>query len=193
MFKRLSILCLWITGWNTDVHFPPRAKKCIIIVGPHTSAWDIVIGVLYRSAAGMAGTRFLGKQELFDSPVGFLFRWMGGTPVNRCSKHKMVEQVVELFNSQEELRLALSPEGTRQKVSRLRTGFYHIARGAKVPIIMAGMDYKNKNLVFSKPFYPGCNEVVEQQKVILFFSSIQGKNPELGMVHLINRELSNSL
>lgn len=189
----MSIFCLWITGWKTDVHFPQRVKKCIIIVGPHTSAWDIVMGVLYRSAAGMSGTRFLGKQELFDSPVGFLFKSMGGIPVDRFSKQKLVDQVVTLFNSKDELRLALSPEGTRQKVSRLRTGFYHIARGAKVPIIMAGMDYKNKNLIFSNPFYPGCNEAVEQQKVILFFASIQGKNPELGMVHLLKRGLSNSL
>jgi len=193
LFKRLSILCLWITGWETDVHFPPRLKKCIIIVGPHTSAWDIVMGVLYRSAAGMSGTRFLGKQELFDSPVGFLFKWMGGTPVDRFSKQNMVDQVIEIFNCQEELRLALSPEGTRQKVSRLRTGFYHIARGAKVPIIMAGMDFKNKTLVFSKSFYPGSNEALEQQKVIHFFASIQGKNPQLGMVHLLKREFENSI
>ena len=193
MFKRFSIFCLWITGWKTDVHFPQRVKKCIIIVGPHTSAWDIVIGVLYRSAAGMSGTRFLGKQELFDGPFGFLFKWMGGTPVDRSSKQKLVDQVVEIFNSKQELRLALSPEGTRQKVSRLRTGFYHIARGAKVPIIMAGMDYKNKNLILSTPFYPGCNEAIEQQKVILFFAAIKGKNAELGMKHLLIRDLSNSL
>jgi 1-acyl-sn-glycerol-3-phosphate acyltransferase len=193
LFKHLSIFCLWITGWNTNVLFPQRVKKCIIIVGPHTSAWDIVMGLLYRSAAGLSGTRFLGKQELFDSPLGFLFKWLGGTPVDRCGKQNMVEQVVELFNSQEAFRLALSPEGTRQKVSRLRTGFYHIARGAKVPIIMAGMDYKNKNLIFSKPFYPGSNEAVEWQKVILFFASIQGCNPELGTVHLLKRDLSNSL
>lgn len=184
MFRLFCKFCLRIAGWNTAVYFPRQIKKCVIVVGPHTSAWDIVIGVCYRSVAGLSGARFLGKQELFEGPFGFLFKWMGGTPVNRAGNQNLVEQVIDLFNNNKECRLALSPEGTRQKVQRLRTGFYHIALGAKVPVVMAGMDYKSKNLLFSDPYYPGNDEAEELQKVIHFFASVVGKNPELGMDHL---------
>jgi len=179
---------LWLFGWETRVCFPSNVKKCIILVGPHTSAWDVVIGALYRSVSEIGGTKFLGKKELFKPPLGFFFRWLEGVPVDRISKNNLVSQVVDLFNSHNEFRLAMSPEGTRQKVDRLRTGFYYMAKGAGVPIIMCALDFKNKTAIFSEPFYPSENERVDLLKIIEFFSSIQGKNPELGMGHLIQRE-----
>ena len=157
----------------------------MIIVGPHTSGWDIVVGVLYRSAAKINGAHFLGKKELFDGPFGFLFKWLGGTPVDRFSKHNLVEQVVELFDQHDKYILALSPEGTRQKVEKLRTGFYHIAKGAKVPIVMAGIDFGNKRLILSEPFFPTDNEREDFQKIVSFFAPIKGKVPENGMSHLL--------
>ena len=160
----------------------------MIIVAPHTSGWDVVIGVLYRAVIGIREARFFGKKELFDSPFGFIFKWLGGTPVDRFSKQNLVEQAVDLFNKNESFILALSPEGTRQRVDKLRTGFYYIAEGAKVPIVMAGFDFKNRKLLLSEPFYTSDNEEEDFRKIIGFFASIQGKNPELGMAHLMNSE-----
>jgi hypothetical protein len=82
--------------------------------------------------------------------------------------------------------LVLSPEGTRKKVDRLRTGFYHIARKASVPIVMAGMDYEKKEVSISEPFFPTDNEAADFEHIFRFYSSIQGKIPEQGMSHLLN-------
>lgn len=154
-------------------------------MAPHTSSWDVVIGLLYRNIIGISGTKFLGKKELFTGLTGIIFKLLGGTPVDRFAKHNVVEQVIDLFNKNTEFKLALSPEGTRHKVDKLRTGFYHIAKGAKVPIVMAGLDFKNKKLILSTPFYASNDEAEDIQKVIKFFAPIEGKVPELGIRHLL--------
>ena len=131
-------------GWKTDVDFPyHQLKKFVIIVGPHTSNWDFIVLLTYRSIARIEGTHFLAKKELFDSPFGFVFRWLGGTPVDRKSSNNVVDQVAEIFKAHEEFAIALSPEGTRKKVDKLKTGFYFIAKAAQVPIIMVGIDAIN--------------------------------------------------
>lgn len=188
MFKLFSIFCLRLFGWDTKPRFNQEIKKCIIVVAPHTSGWDIVIGVLYRSVIGISGARFFGKKELFDGPFGFIFKSLGGIPVDRFSKQNLVEQAIELFKENEKFILALSPEGTRQRVDKLRTGFYYIAKGAKVPIVMAGFDFKNRKLLLSAPFYTSDNEEEDFRRIIEFFAPIQGKIPDLGMGHLLPKE-----
>lgn len=174
-------------GWKVEPvgPFPIREKKYLLIVAPHTSGWDFVIGVLYRSALRLEKARYLGKQELFRPPFGFLFRWLGGTPVDRSSSQNMVDSVVKLFNERDDFGLALSPEGTRQRVDRLRTGFYHISRQAHVPIVMVGLDFGNKQVVFSEPFLPGADQGKDFEHILRFFGPIQGKRPELGLRHLL--------
>ena len=184
MFKRFSILSLKLFGWDTKILFNPHIKKCVIAVGPHTSGWDIVIGVLYRSVIEIPNARFLGKKELFAGPFGFIFKWLGGTPVDRNSNQNLVDQVISKFQSNENFILALSPEGTRKKVDKIRTGFYYIAKGSGVPIILAGFDFKNKTLILSEPFFPSENEKEDLQKILSFFAPITGKHPQNGMSHL---------
>lgn len=186
--KFICSFFLRLFGWDTSATFPSGIKKCVIAVGPHTSGWDVVVGVLYRSAVGISNAKFLGKKELFDGPFGFIFKSLGGTAVDRFNKHNVVEQVIDLFNQNETFMLALSPEGTRKKVDRLRTGFYHIAKGANVPIIMAGLDFGNKRLVLSEPFYATDNEEKDLQKIIEFFAPVQGMIPEFGMQHLLQQQ-----
>ena len=99
----------------------------------------------------------------------------------------MVEQVVEKFNKADNLFIALSPEGTRKKVERLRTGFYYIAKKAKVPIIMVGLDYSKKELSVSDPFYTTDNEAADFRKIIEFFAPLKGYRPEQGMAHLLDQ------
>jgi 1-acyl-sn-glycerol-3-phosphate acyltransferase len=173
---------LKLMGWDTTMVFPyHHLKKFVMIVGPHTSSWDFIIGIAYRSLLGLQRTKFLGKKELFNPPFGGLLRAMGGIPVDRSERHSLVEQVVALFNVQHEFTLALSPEGTRKKVQKLKTGFYFIALKAMVPIIMVGFDYKNKTVVFSEPLMPHYQE--EDFKIIEgFYGAIYGKIPENGML-----------
>lgn len=172
----------WKTsGWKTVGEWPAGLTKAVIIVGPHTSGWDVVTGMAARSVIPIPHAHYLGKKELFDGPFGWFFRLTGGTPVDRFSKNGMVEQVVEIFRQQENFVLALSPEGTRKKVDRLRTGFWHIAKKANVPIVMAGMDFSKKELILSKPFLPGNSPEDDLPAIIRFFAPLRGKNPEKGM------------
>ncbi len=124
--------------------------------------------------------------ELFKPPFGFFFKWLGGFPIDRFNKHQSVLQIVEVFKKQKEFMLALSPEGTRKKVDKLRTGFYYIAKGANVPIIMVGLDFKNKTIQISEPFFLSDEEQEDMRIIIDFFAPIQGKISEYGMSHLKN-------
>lgn len=192
MFRLLAITLLKLSGWKIRPAgtFPIREKKYVMIVAPHTSGWDFIIGVCYRSALRLNKAYYLGKKELFDPPFGFVFRWLGGKPVDRSSKRNMVDQVVKLFSQHDEFALALSPEGTRKKVDRLRTGFYNIARLAGVPIVMVGFDYKNKQTIFSEPFFTTGDEQKDFDRIIRFFGPIEGKHVELGLGHLLKENPS---
>jgi 1-acyl-sn-glycerol-3-phosphate acyltransferase len=148
---------------------------------------DFPVGLAYRSLLRLKNARFLGKKELFDGPFGFFFRWVGGIPVDRFSTHNVVDQVVDIFNKEEEIMIALSPEGTRQKVDRLRTGFYHIAKNAGIPIVMIGLDFGKRRVVLSEPFFTGTNEVADFDRILHFFAPIQGKIPSRGMADLKNQ------
>ncbi len=182
MFRAIAKLILSLTGWRVANPFPSDVKKHVTIVGPHTSAWDFIIGVLFRSAEQI-NVKFLGKEELFKGPFGFLFRWLGGYPVDRFNKSNLVDSVVSVFNAKEEFGIALSPEGTRKRVDKLRTGFYYIALKADVPVIMAGIDYERKVAVFSEPLVLTGDIEVDFEKIHAFYRPIVGKNPENDMRH----------
>ncbi len=182
MFQLLSKFILRIIGWKAANSFPTDVKKYILIVGPHTSAWDFIIGLLFRYSLKLEA-KFLGKEELFKGPFGFLFRWLGGYPVDRMNKSNLVDSVVAILNAHEELGIALSPEGTRKRVDRLRTGFYYIALGANVPLIMAGLDYQKKEASFSEPIRLSGNQEEDFKIIYAFYRPIIGKIPAYGMQH----------
>ena len=182
---RLLLKSYWkLSGWKVVGEFPYQYKKLVIIVAPHTSWKDVLVGFAGRSALKIDHAKFLGKKELFDGPFGWLFRWLGGTPVDRFSKQGMVEQVVSLFASRDSFLLAMAPEGTRKRVDKLRSGFYHIAKAAQVPIVMVGLDFENKRLVISDPFFTTHDEDADFRRIIAFFAEIKGKNPQLDLRHL---------
>jgi 1-acyl-sn-glycerol-3-phosphate acyltransferase len=171
-------------GWKSKGVFPYQLKKYVVIVAPHTSAWDFVIGVLFRKALRLEKAKYLGKMELFKPPFGFLFRWLGGYPVDRSHNKNMVDEVVKIFIAHDEFGIALSPEGTRTKVDKLRTGFYNIAKQANVPIVMVGLDFKHKQVVLSEPFNTTENQDADFEHILEFFRPIKGKYPEKGLGHL---------
>lgn len=183
-------LYLKILGWKAANPFPHHIKKAVLIVGPHTSWRDFIIGLAFRSVLKIRNGKFLGKAELFKGPFGFFFRWVGGTPVDRFSQQGVVEQVVDKFMKAERLYIALSPEGTRKKVDKLRTGFYFIAKEARVPVIMVGFDYEKKELSIADPLYVTDNEEEDFRKILDFFGLVRGFHPENGLSHLVSRNIN---
>lgn len=163
----------WRVTGNTNIS-QNTIKKAVIIAVPHTSWHDFYIGVLLRAVLGVK-TKFIGKKELFVFPIGWFFRILGGTPVDRYYKENNVKAIAKLFNEQEEFRLTLAPEGTRKKVEKWRTGFYYIAKEAKVPIIMFTLDFKNKQNNISEPFYPTHDIEADFKYMHQFFKGVIGK------------------
>jgi 1-acyl-sn-glycerol-3-phosphate acyltransferase len=184
MSRTLCKLILTLLGWKTSVAFPHHVKRYVIIVAPHTSGWDFIVGVLFRKMLGLEKAKFLGKMELFKPPFGFVFRWLGGYPVDRSKSKNMVDEVVKIFDAHEEFGLALSPEGTRARVEKLKTGFYNIAKKANVPIVMVGLDFEHKELLIAEPFMPGDNQEADFEHILKFFRPIKGKYPEKSLGHL---------
>ena len=182
--KSLWRAFLQLKGWKTGLTFPfHHLGKYIVIVGPHTSNWDFIIGLAYRNILDMNYVRFLGKSQLFKPPFGWIFRKLGGIPVDRTSSHNLVDGVADLFDKYERFAIAIAPEGTRKKVDKLKTGFYFIAAKAKVPIIMVGLDYKQKTVVFSEPLYP-TDQLKDFEAIYDFYRVVPGKYPELGLMEL---------
>jgi 1-acyl-sn-glycerol-3-phosphate acyltransferase len=160
-------------------------QKAVVIVAPHTSSRDVIVCLAFRKVLKLERIKFLGKQELFKAPFGFIFRRLGGIPVDRFHPNGFVDQVVQLFNNNETFIIGLSPEGTRKKVDRLRSGFYHIAKAAAVPIVMLGLDFANKQLIFAAPFHTSNDEAADFKQIVHFFAPIKGKYPEMGVGHLL--------
>jgi len=169
-----------ILGWKVvgNTNFSKdKIKKAVIIAAPHTSWHDFYMGVLLRSVLNIK-TNFVGKKELFVFPLGWLFRLLGGAPIDRHTKENKVSTIAKLFSQNEEFRMTMSPEGTRKKVDKWRTGFYYIAKEAKVPIIMFTLDFENKQNKISEPFYPTDNVEKDFEFMHAFYKNVKGKIPE---------------
>lgn len=169
-----------VLGWQVkgNTSFSKNTiKKAIIIAAPHTSWHDFYIGVLLRATVGVK-TNFVGKKELFIFPFGYFFKALGGKPIDRGQNENKVAAIAKLFETEDEFRMTLAPEGTRKKVIKWKTGFYHIAKAADVPIIMFTLDFKNKQNQISEPFYPTNNQESDFKHIMSFFKGIEGKVPE---------------
>jgi len=180
MIRAFYKLAFRFAGWKINGDFSNESKKIVIAIAPHTSNWDFVVGLAARSILRLRNVRFLGKSQLFKPPYGWIFRILGGYPIDRQRREDMVNQVAALFNDHDEFRLALAPEGTRKKVERLKTGFYYIAKKAGVPIIPVGFDFARKEVVIGQPLIPSDNVDADFERLHQFYGTITGKNPELG-------------
>lgn len=180
MGKLLSRWILKLLGWKITGYPEHPPKKILIAVGPHTSAWDFPLGLLTRSALGV-DIRFLGKHTLFRPPLGWLFRWLGGYPVDRTRRGNLVDAVVDIFNAKENFIISIAPEGTRQKVDRLKTGFWWMAKKAGVPILVCRFDFGNRTVAFGPLITPGEDLEADVKTITDLFRSVRGKRPELGL------------
>ncbi len=127
-----------------------------------------------------ARINYVGKASLFRPPFGWFFRWLGGYPVDRSRRQGYVDAVVGLFSTQEAFAICIAPEGTRKRVSRLRTGFYYIAKGAGVPILMASFDWAHRQITVSAPFHPGEDAEEDFRQIAEFYAGAAGKYPRQG-------------
>ncbi len=166
-------LILRLGGWRVEGEFPDRAHF-VIIVAPHSSAWDAVWGVAGMLALG-ARITFLAKAEAFRGPLGWLLRRIGGIPVDRSRAHGAVEQAVALLRQPQPLWFLLAPEGTRRRVEHWKSGFWHIARNAGVPILCAHFHYPDRRMGLGPLFTPGKDPAADMAWVREHYRPFIGK------------------
>jgi 1-acyl-sn-glycerol-3-phosphate acyltransferase len=173
-------------GWRVEGSLP-ATRKFVFIAAPHTSNWDLpfMIATAYVLQARIS---WLGKHTLFEGPFGWFMRALGGIPVDRRSRHNVVQQVAEHFHQSEELILGISPEGTRKKVEHWKSGFYHIAHAAQVPVGMGFLDFGRK-VAGLGPLLTLTGDVrADMDKVRAFYRDIRGKRPEFECIPRLREE-----
>ena len=165
-----------LLGWKTKVSVPDY-DKYIICAAPHTTNWDLFIGKLFMGAIGRE-TGFMMKKDWFFWPLGPIFRWMGGIPVDRSRKTSLVDQMIKIAKSSQKFHLAITPEGTRKANPNWKKGFYYIALKAQVPIMLIGIDYPSKTISSTKAVMPTGDIEKDMREIKLYFKNFKGKNPE---------------
>ncbi|MFT7590100.1 MAG: 1-acyl-sn-glycerol-3-phosphate acyltransferase [bacterium] len=178
--RRLYSFLFKLSGWKIKADWPVPYKKYVLIVAPHTSNWDFLIGVGARAVLNF-NPRFAAKKELFVWPIGWLFRKLGGYPVERKANTNFVQNLVDVFNREESFILTITPEGTRSYNDQWKTGFYYLAQDANIPIIPIAFDYRTKTIVMHDPVW--ANEPIEKviENLKRWYSQFEGKNPSLGV------------
>jgi 1-acyl-sn-glycerol-3-phosphate acyltransferase len=164
-------------GWDIHGRIPEDIKKAVLIVAPHTSLWDFVIGRLAFWHLEH-DIKLLIKSEAFFWPFGILLRKLGGMPVNRQKNTRIVESISHMFKDNDEFILVITPEATRTLVEKWKMGFYHIAQHAEVPIALAWIDYSKKTGGVAKMYSPTGDITKDMKEITSFYKDFKGKHPE---------------
>lgn len=170
MLRSLIAFLFRLVGWKVVGAALVEVPKAIWVVIPHTSNWDFLVGLGTRATLKI-WIGYLAKQELFTWYSGWLFRALGGYPVDRSRNKNQVDAVVETFRNNSSLHISLAPEGTRSDVARLKTGFYYMALGANVPLIPVVFDHKRKTVIVREPLYLTGNYQQDMKQLYDFYSS----------------------
>ena len=177
--QSIAAALLRLAGWRVSGRYP-AAAKLVIIVAPHTSGWDFPIAILTAFATGLYQDfphGFLMKASLGRWPTGPLMRRLGGIPVARTHAEQAVARVVERFAAHERYFLALAPEGTRRSTGPWRTGFWHIARQAGVPVLPVAMDYGRREVRFGEPVALSDDLEADTLRLRRYFDGATGRRP----------------
>jgi 1-acyl-sn-glycerol-3-phosphate acyltransferase len=178
LFRVSSIAFLKLTGWKVEGHLPEQAHKSVLIAAPHTSNWDLPYTLMVAFALRL-NVYWMGKHSIFKPPFRGIMTWLGGIPVNRESSNNLVAaSALAIEQAQGAVQLIVPPEGTRSKVRYWKTGFYYIALTAKVPIVMAYMDFSTKRTGLGPLFHPSGD--IEQDMVAIkaFYAPFKGKRED---------------
>jgi len=166
-----------LAGWRVDGELPDLSKF-VLIGAPHTSNWDFVLflGVIFTLRAE---ARYMGKAELFVFPIGWFFRYTGGYPVDRKKPTGLVEQMIHAIEQEDKFILVIAPEGTRHYVKDWKRGFYHIAKGAGIPIVMAQVHGKQKTVrILKDVFHPTDDMEADMKEIKGKFEGVVGIHPK---------------
>jgi len=166
---------LALGGWRLRGDWPDDAK-CVVIAAPHTSNWD-GIWMIVAAAKWRIRLRYMGKKSLTDGPFGGLVRWTGCIPIDRSKSNDVVDAMKTAFAAEQGLILAVPPEGTRDAVDKWKSGFYHIAVGAGVPITFAVMDYATKTVSLPATFWPTGDYAADFAIIRSHYEGAVGKVP----------------
>jgi len=175
--NRSRRFCAWLlrtAGWRL-VGTLPDVPKLVLIAAPHSSWWDGVWGLLFRSALG-ADIAFMAKRELFTGPLGWLLRKAGGIPIERSSSSGVVEQMSQRFAAADKLWLGIAPEGTRKRVEKWKNGFWYIARAARVPILPVYFDYPSRTIGLGPLFETSSDLDSDTADLRAFYAPFRGKH-----------------
>ena len=167
---------LALMGWTFKGTLP-NLPKCVVIAAPHTSNWDFVLGIAVVLALGL-DAHWIGKDTIFRPPLGILMRFLGGMPVDRRTRQGVVTQMIDAFERREQFVLGMAPEGTRKRVDRWRTGFYHMACGARVPIVLGYFDYAHKVVGIGHHMMPTGDLEADMSQIRAFYADIVPKKPD---------------
>ncbi len=176
MLRYLGKLLLGIGGWSA-VGGEIAVPRALVIAAPHTSNWDAVWALAYRSAIGI-DIHFFAKHSLFWFPLGNILRALGGIPLDRGSAGSAVMQAVDAFTSNESFYFGLAPEGTRSRRAHWKTGFYRIAMKARVPVILGFIDYGKKRLGLGPTIELTGDMAADLERIAAFYAGIEGRRPD---------------
>lgn len=169
---------LRLLGWTLTGSMPANTPKSVVIAAPHTSNWDFPYTLMVAFALGL-NIQWMGKKQLFRWPFGHLMRWLGGIAVDRSQSTNMVAaSVATLQSSPHELHLVVPPEGTRSQSRHWKTGFYYIALGAQVPIVLGYMDFAEKKSGLGPALSPTGDIDADMAQIKAFYAAFKGKNPD---------------
>ncbi len=165
-----------LSGWRIEGQFPDL-PKLVVVSAPHTSRWDAVLVMGFFLVTGLDG-RWMAKRESFNHPLGGLMRWMGGVPVNREAPGNLVQRISDEMNRNEKFVLIITPEGTRQKVPRWKTGFYRIAVATNTPITLAYADFARQVVGIGPTYEPTGAIEAQIEEMQAFCRGITPRHPE---------------
>ena len=176
LVRWFSIVILRSSGWRTEGRVPP-IPKFVLVGAPHTSSWNLLYTLLIVFVLGPK-IYWMGKEAIFRKPFKAFFKWLGGLPIDRSRPQNIVAQSIEEFNRNETQILTIAPAGTRKRVGKWKTGFYYIARGANVPIVLGFLDYRRKVGGLGPVIYPTGDIHADMKVIRAFYNGVTGKHPE---------------
>jgi len=184
MFTKLIGRAIFaLTGWTLNNNLPPEIKRCVMIAAPHTTNWDFLYTRVAFSLMDIP-VRITTKKSYMCFPYGPIARSLGCIGIDRSPKKEgeerpsMVQAMVDLFKEYDDLIMLVTPEGTRSFTTKWKTGFYHVAVLAKVPVALGYLDYKKKEAGVGKVIYPGGDMKKDLQEIMAFYKTIAPLKPE---------------
>ena len=170
MLRQLCRFFYNANGWTYENQIGVFPKRAVLLAVPHTSNWDMAYGLICFEQMGIP-VKFAIKKEWLNGPVGKLIADVGGLGIDRSGNLSTVDATVQLFEQHVELIICITPEGTRAKTTRWKTGFYHIAKKANVPILLGYFDYPNKKAYVAKSILPSDNMEADMKEIMTFYAN----------------------